>query len=83
MYDWVLSTALEGFVQDAPREERATAPVVECLTATAWKTITNELAVSSTTKSLLKTQNFVDVFPIEEYEYVALRKEVLIAARAL
>ena len=37
MYDWVLSTALEGFVQDTPREERATAPVVECLTATAWQ----------------------------------------------
>ena len=32
MYDWVLDTPLEGFVQDAPREELDTAPVVECLT---------------------------------------------------
>ena len=35
MYDWVLNTPLEGFVQDVQREELATAPVVECLTATA------------------------------------------------
>ena len=27
MYDWVLNTSLEGFAQDAPREELATAPV--------------------------------------------------------
>ena len=37
MYDWVLNTPLKGFVQDTPREELATAPVVECLTATAWQ----------------------------------------------
>ena len=35
MYDWVLDTPLEGFVQDTPREELDTAPVVECLTVTA------------------------------------------------
>ena len=35
--DWVLDTPLEGFVQDAPREELDIAPVVECLTATAWQ----------------------------------------------
>ena len=37
MYDWVLDTHLEGFVKDAPWEELDTAPVVECLTATAWQ----------------------------------------------
>ena len=37
MYDWVLNTPLEGFVQDALREELAIAPAVECLTATAWQ----------------------------------------------
>ena len=37
MYEWALNTPLKGFVQDAPREELATAPVVECLTATAWQ----------------------------------------------
>ena len=37
MYDWVLNTPLEGFVQYAPREELAIAPVVECLTTTAWQ----------------------------------------------
>ena len=35
MYDWVLDMPLEGFVQVAPREELDTAPVVECLRATA------------------------------------------------
>ena len=35
MYDWVLDTPLKGFVQDTPREELDTAPVVECLTATS------------------------------------------------
>ena len=35
--DWVLDTPLEDFVQDDPREELDTAPVVECLTATAWQ----------------------------------------------
>ena len=37
MYDWVLNAPLKGFVQEAPREEIATAPLVECLTATAWQ----------------------------------------------
>ena len=37
MYDLILNTPLEGFVQDAPQEELATTPVVECLTATAWQ----------------------------------------------
>ena len=32
MNDWVLYTPLEGFVQDASREELAIAPVVECFT---------------------------------------------------
>ena len=31
MNDCVLNTSLEGFVQNAPREELAIAPVVECL----------------------------------------------------
>ena len=34
MYDWVLNTPLEGFVQDTPRKELVIAPVVECLTTT-------------------------------------------------
>ena len=29
MYDWVLHIPLEGFLQDAPREELAIASVVE------------------------------------------------------
>ena len=37
MYDWVLKTPLEGFEQDATREEVAIAPVVEFLTTTAWQ----------------------------------------------
>ena len=36
MYDWVLDTPLEDFVQDASRKELAIAPVVECLITTAW-----------------------------------------------
>ena len=78
MYDWVLNTPLEGFVQDAPREELAIALVVECFT-TVSKSTTNKLAVSSTTDTLLENQVFVDVFLIEEYEYAALWKELLIA----
>ena len=61
MYDWVLNTPLEGFAQDAPREELAIALIVECLTTTAWQNISNKLATSSTTETLLKTQSFVDV----------------------
>ena len=37
MYDWVLTTPLEGFVKDAPREDLAIAHVVECLTTTGWQ----------------------------------------------
>ena len=37
MYDWVLNMSLESFVQDAPQEELAIAPLVECLTTTAWQ----------------------------------------------
>ena len=37
MYDWFLNTPLKSFVQDAPRIELATAPVVECLTTTGWQ----------------------------------------------
>ena len=72
MHDWVLDTPLESFLQDATREELDTAPVVECLTSTAWKTFTNKLAVSSTTDTLLKTQIFIDVFSIEDLEYATL-----------
>ena len=61
IYDWVLSTSLEGFVQDSPWEELVIAPVVECL-KTSGKSITNKLAVSSTMDALLKTQIIVDVF---------------------
>ena len=78
MYDWVLNTPLESFAQDASREELVIAPAVECLTTTAWQNY-NKLAVSSTPYTLLKTQIFVDVFLIEEYEYATLRKELLIA----
>ena len=35
MYDWVLNTPFEGFLQDAPREGLAIASVVESLTITA------------------------------------------------
>ena len=39
MYDWVLNTPLEGFVQDAPREKLGTAPLATFapLTVTAWQ----------------------------------------------
>ena len=37
--------------------------------------MTNKLAVSSTTDTLLKNQIFVDVFLVEDYEYNALQKE--------
>ena len=57
-----LTRPLEGFVQDAPREELTIAPVVE------------SLIISSTLEILLKNQIFVDVFLMEDYEY-ALRKE--------
>ena len=43
MHEWTLNAPLKGFVQDAPREELATAPVVECLTATLGKTITRPI----------------------------------------
>ena len=69
---------MEDFLQDAPREELATTTVVECLTVTLGKTITNKLAVSSTTDTWFKTQIFVNVFPIEEYEYAALREKLLL-----
>ena len=69
---WVLSAALKGFGLDAPSEELAIAPVVEYLTTTAWKTITNKLAISSSADTLLKTQIFADVFPIKDHEYAAL-----------
>ena len=62
MFEWVLNTPLDGFVQNAPRKELAI-------------TISNKLAVSSTTDILLKNQIFVDVFEIEDHEYTALRKE--------
>ena len=81
MYDWVLDTPLDGFVQDAPQEEIDTAPVVESLTGTTWFTI--ELAVSSTTDIVLQIQFFVDVSPIEDLEYAALRKELVIDHRQL
>ena len=80
MYDWVLNTPLEGFVQDAPREQLAIAPVVESLTTTSWqKHHQDKLCVSSTTDTLLKNQIFVDAFLIEDYEYDVLRKELLVA----
>ena len=34
MYDWILNTPLEGFVQDAPQEELAIAHVAGNLTTT-------------------------------------------------
>ena len=40
MYDWVLNTVSEGFVQDVPREELAIVPVVESLTKLLDKSIT-------------------------------------------
>ena len=42
------------------------------------KSITNKLKVSSSTNALLNNQMFVDVFLIEDCEYVPLRKELLI-----
>ena len=35
MDGWVLNTPFKGFVQDAPREELAIGPVIECQTTTA------------------------------------------------
>ena len=43
------------------------------------KSVNNKLAVSSTTETFLKNQIFVDVFPIDDYEYAALWKGFLIA----
>ena len=37
IYDCVLNTPLEGFVQDVPREQLSIAPVVDCLRTTAWQ----------------------------------------------
>ena len=37
MYDWLLNTPLEGFAQDASREELAIAPVGEFLAKTGWQ----------------------------------------------
>ena len=54
MYEWILNTPLEGFVQDAAREELAIAPVVESLTTTTWQKYHQiKLAVRSTTDMLL------------------------------
>ena len=76
----VLNTPLEGFVQGAPREKLAIAPVVESLTTTTWqKYHQNKLAVSSTTDILLKNQIFVDAFLIENYVLNALWKELRVS----
>ena len=32
MYNWIRNTPLEGFIQDAPREELAIAPIAESFT---------------------------------------------------
>ena len=72
MQGWVLSTPLEGLVQNAPRKELEIAPVVECC-------ITNKLALSRAMDTLLKNQISIDVFMIEDYEYAALRKKFLIS----
>ena len=37
MYDWVLNRPLDGFAQDAPREEPAIVPAVACLATTSWE----------------------------------------------
>ena len=37
MYDGVLITLLEDFVQDVPRKETAIAPIAEYSTTTAWQ----------------------------------------------
>ena len=64
MYDWILNTPLEGFVEDASRKKLVNHPVVECC-------ITNKLALSSATGTLFKNQIFVDLFLI-----AALRKKI-------
>ena len=80
MYDWVLNTVSEGFVQDVPREELAIVPVCRKFNKTTWqKCHQNKVAVSNTTDTLRKNQIFVDAFLIEDYEYNALRKELLVA----
>ena len=71
MYEWVLNTPLKGFVQDAPREELATAPIVEYKQITSKQTLRLKLKFSMTFSRL------------EEYEHALLRKELLIAHRAL
>ena len=80
MYDWVLNTPMEGFVQDALRYVNQ--PLLLQLSVQEQlvdKTTTNKLAVSNTTDTSLKSQISIDVFLIEEYGYVPLRKELLIA----
>ena len=47
------------------------------------KTSANNVAISITTDTLLKSQISVDVFAIEDLEYVALRKELFISHREL
>ena len=42
------------------------------------KSITNKLAIDNTMDTQLKNQIFIDVFLIEDYEYAAQRKELLI-----
>ena len=59
MYDWVLITPLEGFVEDAPRKEIAIAPIAEYLKQLLGRSISDKLAVSNT---------YVAVFLIEGYE---------------
>ena len=73
MYDWVLNKPLRGFVQDAPGEEVAIAPVAEILTAITWQNY--KLVVSSTTDTLLKNQIFGDVFLVENYEIMLYERK--------
>ena len=37
MYEWVLNTLLEEFVQDGPRKELAITPVEKYLITTTWQ----------------------------------------------
>ena len=81
MYEWVLNTLLEGFVLDAPWEELAAAPVVECLTATAWQNYHQQISRKWTLRLKL---TFLMTFPrLEEYEHTPLRKDQFTAYRAL
>ena len=73
MYDWVLRLSPEGFVQCSMRGTKPLLLFQSLQQHLLGKSISNKLAASSTTDTLLKTQIIVDFFPIESYEHAVLQ----------